>query len=162
MSVKTGVDIEGISNYNPELDLTKQTVNKVNFNVNNLFVKGIDRSWTNLELNAFFSTYGKVLNTRVSSDTSNPSVNKGFGFVQFEEESSYKAVIMDSMQQKIPYLIEPYDSFKCQRKPVYNSVTEPTSIDGNFLQQFLKALCDSGFLNTLASKNIDGMDMNLN
>ena len=77
MSVKTGVDIEGISNYNPELDLTKQTVNKVNFNVNNLFVKGIDRSWTNLELNAFFSTYGKVLNTRVSSDTSNPSVNKG-------------------------------------------------------------------------------------
>ena len=79
MSVKTGVDIEGMSN--PELEFSKQTNCKVNFNTNNLFVKGIDRSWNNLELNAFFSTYGKVLNTRVSSDPSDPSVNKGFGFV---------------------------------------------------------------------------------
>jgi hypothetical protein len=48
-----------LSNCNPELGLTMQTINKLNLNA-----KGAARSWTSLKLNAFFLAYGKVLNTR--------------------------------------------------------------------------------------------------
>lgn len=60
MSVRDKCDIiiGVISNYDTELDLTKQNINKPNFNVKISSSKELTAlELTNLEINAFFSIY---------------------------------------------------------------------------------------------------------
>ena len=69
-----------LSNCNPELGLTKQTINKLNLNA-----KGAARSWTSLKLNAFFLAYGKVFNTRESILWSKKRASQQGGFFELNK-----------------------------------------------------------------------------
>ncbi|CAA7018669.1 unnamed protein product [Microthlaspi erraticum] len=52
----------------------------------NVFVKNLDKSFDNKQLFDLFSSFGSVLSCKVARDAY--GVSKGYGFVQFESESS--------------------------------------------------------------------------
>lgn len=59
--------------------------NARNYNNGNLFVKNLDKSITSSSLQEVFSKYGTVVSCKVAHEN---GISKGFGFVQFDSESS--------------------------------------------------------------------------
>lgn len=64
----------------------------------NLFVKGLNPSWTHKDLYTLFSEYGEVVSARVSlcEDFS----CRGYGFVLFERSSDAQKAIKDLKQEE--------------------------------------------------------------
>jgi RNA recognition motif. (a.k.a. RRM, RBD, or RNP domain) len=89
---------EVVPKLNPELAHFEQTY---------LCITGIDRTWSEKELAAYFSTYGKVSKCLVSKDASNEALNNGYGYVYFQEVSQAVAVIEDSLKDKIFFNVYP-------------------------------------------------------
>ena len=63
-----------------------------NFHKNKIFVGGLPHEITEIELGSYFSTYGKVVHTKIMRDTTT-NKGRGFGFVTFEEEKVVENVL---------------------------------------------------------------------
>jgi RNA recognition motif-containing protein len=61
-------------------------------NENTLFVGGISWKATEDDLMKCFSKYGQVVEVKIVTDKFNNNQSKGFGFVEFKENSSYEKV----------------------------------------------------------------------
>ncbi|PAA73106.1 hypothetical protein BOX15_Mlig010810g1, partial [Macrostomum lignano] len=64
-------------------------------NPGNLYVSGIPRTWTEADLNALFSRFGKLVQIRVLTDP-NTGLSKGVGFVTFDDKSNAERAIMNT------------------------------------------------------------------
>lgn len=61
---------------------------------NRIFVGGIAANTNEVELKAFFCTYGSVRETKIIADRA--GVSKGYGFVTFETEDDVKKILKES------------------------------------------------------------------
>ena len=73
----------------------------------NVFVKGLDRSWTANDLYELFEEYGEIKSAKISLNPQSHRSN-GYGFVWFALESSAKKAIQASKSHTTPLTIEPY------------------------------------------------------
>lgn len=63
-------------------------------NGSRLFVGGIPVQVTKQELSSYFAGFGALRSVNLSCNESTPELNKGFGFVVFEEPSAAQKVLL--------------------------------------------------------------------
>ena len=73
----------------------------------NVFVKGLDLSWTVKDLYECFEEYGDIKSAKVSLD---PVTHKsrGYGYIWFKNEASASKAIKDSNENRMPLTVEAY------------------------------------------------------
>ncbi|XP_062094225.1 uncharacterized protein LOC133800284 [Humulus lupulus] len=67
-------------------------INNVIFHKNKIFVGGLPHQIEKIELKSYFSTYGKVMYTKIMRDVSSRR-SRGFGFITFHEEEAVENVL---------------------------------------------------------------------
>lgn len=67
----------------------------------NIYVKNIPLEWTSDDLNKFCSQFGEIVSAAVAPDSTNSSLNRGFGYVNFSMfDSAHKAIeTINSMEE---------------------------------------------------------------
>ncbi|XP_062085206.1 uncharacterized protein LOC133791294 [Humulus lupulus] len=66
--------------------------NNVIFHKNKIFVGGLPHQIEEIELKSYFSTYGKVMHTKIMRDVSSGR-GRGFGFITFQQEEVVENVL---------------------------------------------------------------------
>ena len=70
-------------------------------------MKGLDKSWSERDLEEIFDQYGSIRSAKISVNPLTKSSN-GYGFVWFSTAQAAQRAIKDSQTGHTPYLAFPY------------------------------------------------------
>ncbi|XP_062085215.1 uncharacterized protein LOC133791305 [Humulus lupulus] len=113
----TPPDLQVNSTRNPQNAEEETNIsNNVIFHKNKIFVGGLPHQIEEIELKSYFSTYGKVMHTKIMRDVLSGR-GRGFGFITFHEEEVVENVLKTT-----------FHNLKNKRVEVKRAVVEQTRV----------------------------------